>query len=293
MLLIKIQFQLFQSPHHQPIAEGDSGTTDYNIAVNLNYSTSEDVRVNFALGKAPTLDDDGMVIEAGDTATLNDDYTVGNAANSLTFPAGTTGPQNINIKVVGDLLNEANETFTVTLSLPSGTPLVTLPSDPTATGTITNDDTDQIPTISITNADALEGSGTNNGEIEFTVLLSAASGLPVTVNYATRAFPPAVPGSGDTLGRADSNDYEVVTDGTLIIPASSNSTFNTGGTFTITTTADDVQEPNDIFLVVLTLPANANAVLPVDPDNPPARLTEITARGTIVDDDALSNSYHC
>ena len=89
------------------------------------------------------------------------------------------------------------------------------------------------------------------------------------------------------MGRADSNDYEAVTDGTLIIPASSNSTFNTGGTFKITTTADDTQEPNDIFLVALTLPANANAVLPEDPDNPPARLTEITARGTIVDDDAL------
>ena len=102
--------------------------SDYNFAVSLAPATPNEVLVHFTVGRV------------GDTATLNDDYTVVNATNTLTFPANSTDPQMINIKVIGDELKEADEEFTITLSLPSGIPLAALPSDPTATGTIPNDD---------------------------------------------------------------------------------------------------------------------------------------------------------
>ena len=108
-----------------------------------------DVEVNFTVGVV------------GDTATLNDDYTVGNATNTLTFPANSTTSQTINIEVVGDALNEAEEKFTITLSLPAGTPLAALPQDPTITGTIPNDDT--APVVSIADASGVEGSGSSDG----------------------------------------------------------------------------------------------------------------------------------
>ena len=112
-----------------PTAEGVNTESDYDFAVSLSEASPVDVEVNFSVSKA------------GDSATLNDDYTVGNATNTLTFPANSTDAQTINIKVAGDALNETNETFTITLSLPAGAPLVTLPQNPTITGTIPNDDT--------------------------------------------------------------------------------------------------------------------------------------------------------
>ena len=259
------------------VAEGNSGTTDYDFAVSLSNASSEDIVVNFTVGKEDKLDDQGMVTEAGDTATLNDDYTVGNATTSLVFPAGTTGPQNINIDVVGDALNETDEEFTITLSLPAGATGVSLPN-PTTTGTITNDDT--APVVRISNASGAEGNGTSNGSIEFEVSLSKPSGLPVKVNYAT------ADGTGDnpatTPGTDD--DYETVTAGTLTIEPSTNSVHNITDSITITTNADDTAEEDETFTVTLTLPSDANAVSE-DLSAIPPIMAQLVATGTILDDD--------
>ena len=243
-------------------AEGSPATptgtypeTDYNFAVSLSEATSNEVLVNFRVG------------EAGDTATLNDDYSVVNATNTLRFPANSTTPQMINIKVVGDALKEVDEEFTITLSLPSGTPVAALPSDPTITGTIPNDDT-TVPTVSIADAFGFEGSGTSNGSIEFTVTLSAAIGLPVTVNYAT---------TDGTASSVSDADFIAVSD-TLVIPASGNLSHNLTGTFVVSTTGNDAVGTNKTFDVALSIPADANATA-----------GDTTATGTIIDDDAVAN----
>ena len=228
--------------------------TDYNFAVSLSEATPNEVEVNFAVGKV------------GDTATINDDYSVVNATNTLTFPPNSTDPQMINIKVVGDELKEADEEFTITLSLPSGIPLGALPSDPTATGTIPNDDT-TVPTVSIADAVGFEGSGTSNGSIEFTVTLSAAIGLPVIVNYAT---------TDDTASSVSDADFIAVSD-SLIIPASGNTSHNLTGTFAVTTTANDTAAANKTFDVTLTIPADTNATA-----------GDTVATGTIIDDDGVA-----
>ena len=74
--------------------EEHSGTTDYNFVVSLSHATTEEVVINFTANSV------------GDTATLDDDYRVGNDTNTLTFPANSTDSQSINIKVVGDTLFE-------------------------------------------------------------------------------------------------------------------------------------------------------------------------------------------
>ena len=67
------------------------------------------------------------------TATAGSDYTA--TSGTLTFPAGQTS-KTIVINIIGDTTNEANETFFVNLSAPTGATL----ADFQGLGTISNDD---------------------------------------------------------------------------------------------------------------------------------------------------------
>ena len=69
------------------------------------------------------------------TATSGADYRA--VSRTLTFPPNSTDPQHANVLVYDDQDLEPDETFTVTLTNPTGATL----SDATATGTIRNDDT--------------------------------------------------------------------------------------------------------------------------------------------------------
>jgi post-segregation antitoxin (ccd killing protein) len=80
------------------VTEGDSGTTNAVFTVTLSAPSGHVVTVNYA--------------SANGTATLAD-YTP--VSGTLTFPPGTT-TQTVTIPVVGDLLNEANETVLLNLS---------------------------------------------------------------------------------------------------------------------------------------------------------------------------------
>ena len=83
------------------------------------------VSLDRAAGGAVTVD----YATADDTAAAGSDYTT--ASGTLTIPSGSTA-QTISVTILADSANEDTETFTVTLSNPTG---VTL-SDATATGTI-------------------------------------------------------------------------------------------------------------------------------------------------------------
>src|SRR6185503_13310521 len=94
-----------------------------------------------------------------------------------TFAPGTTS-QTITVRVNGDVLNEADETYFVNLSTPTNATL----ADSQGLGTILNDDA--MPALSISDVSVTEGNtGTSNAV--FTVSLSAISGQSVTVNFAT------------------------------------------------------------------------------------------------------------
>ena len=181
-----------------------------------------------------------------DTAEAGEDY--GAAAGTLTFAAGQTSAT-IRISLVNDALDEADETFSVRLSK-SEPFYAELPSDPTATGTIIDDDA--APGITIADARARESAG----EITFRVSLNAPSGRQVTVSYGTEDGTAEV---GEDYGAAQ---------GTLTFAAG-----QTSATIRISVENDALDEADETFRVRLSGPLHAE-------------LTDSTATGTIIDDDA-------
>ena len=107
---------------------------------------------------------------ASGTASEGTDYD--RASGTLTFAPGET-EKTISVQTREDALDEPDETFTVTLSNPSGATL----EDESATGTITDDD---VPSLSITDATAVEGE-----KARFAVRLDAAGEQTVRVSYGT------------------------------------------------------------------------------------------------------------
>ncbi|MDE2809123.1 MAG: putative Ig domain-containing protein, partial [Gemmatimonadota bacterium] len=144
-----------------------------------------------------------------------------------------------------------NETFTLTLSSPSGATLS--PADATATGTIT--DNEASPSLSVAAASGEEGS-----PVVFTVTLSPVSGQSVTVTYATSVEP------SDT---ASGTDFTAVS-GVL--------TFASGEMFktvSVVTTDDSFNEPKETFTLTLSSPSAG------------VTLATAMATGTIEDNDEL------
>ena len=208
--------------------EGDSAT----FTVTLNPAAAVEVTVDYATSVA-----------ASDTAAQSD-FTAKNG--TLTFAAGDT-TESFTVATLEDSVDEVDETFTVTLSNVSGS---TLPADPTATGTIIDDDQ---AALTIADAGADEGD-----DITFTVTLNPTSSREVKVDWATSVE------TGDTAVQAD---FTAGSD-TLTFAAGDSSK-----TFTVATTEETALEPDETFTV--TLSDASEATLPADP----------TATGTIGDDD--------
>ncbi len=102
------------------VAEGNAGTSTASFTVTLSAAASGPVTV--------------MVATADVTAVAGQDYVA--STQTLTFPAGTT-TQSFDVTINGDTTQEPDETFSVTLSNPTGAALGAMS---TATGTITDDD---------------------------------------------------------------------------------------------------------------------------------------------------------
>ena len=101
-------------------AEGASGTSNMAFTVTLSKASTTSITVGYAT--------------ANGTATAGSDYTA--TTGTVTFAAGETA-KTLNVGVTGDTTTEPTESFTVTLSAPSGATLTRA----TATGTIVDDDT--------------------------------------------------------------------------------------------------------------------------------------------------------
>jgi hypothetical protein len=101
------------------VAEGNSGTSNANFVVTLSQAAPTPITVGYTTSNG--------------TGTAGSDFTA--MSGTLTFSPGVTS-QTIAVKVTGDTTVESNETFTVTLSNPTGATLARA----SATGTITNDD---------------------------------------------------------------------------------------------------------------------------------------------------------
>jgi hypothetical protein len=214
--------------------EGTGAPFNANFTVTLSPASGRTVTVQYATS-------DG-------TATAPADYTA--TSGTLTFlPGVTTQP----ITVVGqhDLLDEIDETFTVTLS----SPLNATFGDDTGVGTILDNDAE--PALSIDDVSAAEGTG-GTTTLGFTVTLTPVSGRTVTVQYATG-------GGSATAG----TDYTTAS-GTLTFPAGV-----TTQPVNVTVQSDALDEADtETFNVTLSSPSNAT-------------ISDNTGVGTIDDDDPL------
>jgi CSLREA domain-containing protein len=212
------------------VTTGSSGTFQFSSPI---YSVSEagpsvSLTVTRNGGTVPATVD---YTSTNGTAVAGNDFTA--AGGTLVFAAADTS-KTVVIPITSDALDEADETFSVTLSNAGGA-AIGAPS----MATVTINDDDAPPALSISDANATEG---NSGTVtlNFSVTLSAASGRQVTVDYTTI----------DQTANAGS-DYGARF-GTL--------TFDPGETvktIAVTVNGDAMSEANETLRVLLSNAANA------------------------------------
>ena len=207
--------------------------SDVSFTVTLSAASGKTVTVSYDTSRPG-----GTTAEAADfTAQTN---------RTLTIPAGsTTGT--IAVPTANDTIDEADETFRLTLSSPTNATL----ADATATGTITDDDD---ATLSVNDV-----SGSEGGTLTFTVTLSVASEDTVGVTWTASA--------GGVSDTADTGDLAGSLTGTLSFAPG-----DISKTFTVSTAEDTTDEAAETFTVTLSGPTNAT-------------LGDGTGTGTITDDD--------
>ncbi len=197
------------------VTEEDSGSTPMDFTVTLDQASSQTVSVNYTTSNG--------------TATAGSDYT--DTSGTLTLAPGETS-KTLTVPVLGDLMDEANETVTVTLSNPVNVSI----DDATASGTITDNDPE--PTVSFTSG----AQTVNEGSIvTATLQLSQVSGMNVSVPFSVS-------------GTATQNtDFTNLTVSPLIIPAGS-STAN----ITFRASLDGVTDDGETVILTLDTPTYAS-----------------------------------
>jgi hypothetical protein len=204
----------------QSITEGDDGSQNMTFTVSLTSPAALPVTMNFAT--------------INGTATSGDDFTA--AAGTLTFETGQSS-KTITVPILGDLLQEGNETFTVELTSVANANV----TKATGTGTIIDN---EIPLVGASISDATVTEG-NSGSVnaEFTVTLAEASEIEVTVDFTTE--------DGTALGAIDYASQN----GSLVFAPG-----ETSKTITVTVFGDTLFETNETFNVTISNGVGATIV---------------------------------
>ncbi len=214
----------------------EAGVFEMIFKVGLNAESSHEVRVTYSTS-----------IEDGDTAEEDDFVDV---TGTVTFLPGEDYAE-FGVALNDDNVYEGNETFTVTLTNPMN---AALPSPSTATGTITDNETE--PTISIADASDDEGK-----ELRFEVTLSGPSERVVGFDWDVSVEP------GDTAILGLDVDRPVGLVGGL----------RSGSTrifLVVLTIVDPVFEDDETFTVTISDPTNAT-------------ILDGVAKGTILNDESV------
>ncbi len=235
------------------VQEGDAGSTPVTVDITLSEAAPAAASVRYATSNG--------------TARAGEDYSA--AQGTLSFSAGATS-QSFSLQILGDALDEDDESFTITFSDASGLTLAT------ASATVTIPDDDDPPTVSVADAETTEGnSGTKT--LSFAVSLSAPSGRSVSVGYQTADGTATAPA-----------DYTA---------ASGTVSFSVGSTaqsVDVSINGDTDLEEDQSFTLTLQNPVNVTIVtaqatgliLNDDVDGPVAGLTERPSNATCLAGDA-------
>ncbi|HKO54822.1 MAG TPA: Calx-beta domain-containing protein [Thermoanaerobaculia bacterium] len=150
------------------LAEGNAGTTPFTFTITKTGVTGATTSVQVATA-------DGSANAPGDYGAI--------PLTTITFLPNETQKQ-VTVNVVGDTAFEANETFFVNLSNPSGGAIVT----PSGQGTIGNDDA-QAADLSITKTTAATGVAPG-GTISYTITVTNNGPQAATAATVTDVLPP-------------------------------------------------------------------------------------------------------
>ena len=220
------------------VTEGDAGTITASFTVTLSEAAPAG-GVSFDIATS-----DG-------TATIADNDYDANSATGATIAEGAT-TYSFDVTVNGDTDIEADETFNVTISNPTGATI----SDATGVGTITNDD---FPAFSLNINDVSQAEG-NSGTSTFTFTATLSTPAPaggVTFNIAT----------ADSTATVGDNDYVA-----NAVTGAEIAEGETIYTFDVTVNGDTNVEADEAFFVNLS-------------DATGATITDAQGVGTITNDD--------
>ena len=221
------------------VVEGDSGST--NLKFTVTRSTT---------GTAFTVD----YATAGGTAAAGSDYTT--TTGTLNFTAGGAATQTIQVPITGDDQVEGSESFTLSLSNPTGTAQVGVG---TGTGTITDNDA---ASIAINNVSVPEGNSSTTA-FTFTATLTGAVQGGFTVPVSS------------TSGTASAgSDFTAIAAGASL---TFDGTVAETKTVTVLVNGDTLLEANENFTVTLGTPSNSAVTV-----------TAPSGTGTIQNDDTAA-----
>lgn len=215
------------------VVEGSSGAAFGSFTLTLSSVSGKPITVNLA--------------SSGGTATPAIDYGILNTQTII--PAGATS-QPISFQLNGDAVFEDDETFNVTLSNPVNA------SIDRGTGTVTIQNDDPVPGITISDVTLTENNGGLPRAFRFFVRLTNASSKQITVQFST----------ADGTAQAGS-DYMAISNTLIFIPGS------TVNFATVPVHGDPVVEGDETFFVNLTNPTEAT-------------LADAQGLGTILNDDS-------
>ena len=231
------------------VDEGDSGTATMNFKVTMSSVSGKAVSVAYADASTGT-------------ATSATDYTA-ITSGTLNFAAGDT-EKTVSVKVIGDTLDESNETIVLRLSSATHATLKGGGQTLDGTGTITDDD-DSTPVVTLVlTPSTINESGTTNTST-VTATLSGTTSQDVTLTVAATPVSPA-----------NTGDITLSTNKALTIAAGATTST---GTVTIIAQDNDVDAPNKAF----TVSANAsggNGV--INPTSRTLTITDDDGRGVTV-----------
>jgi hypothetical protein len=237
--------------------------TDVSVAV-APTSTAEDGAGNLVYTFTRTGVTTGAItvnFTVGGTATFNDDYTQ-TGATTFTPPTGTvdfaagSSTATVTVDPTADTTVEPDET--VILTVAAGTGYNVAGVNNSATGTITNDDTDVSVAVSPL---AVNEDGATN--LVYTFTRNGVTSTPLTVNFTIG-------------GTATFNTDYTQTGAATFVPPNGTVTFGAGNstaTVTVDPTADTTTEPDETVILTLATGTGYNVIEPS------------SATGTIANDD--------
>jgi hypothetical protein len=199
------------------VTEGDTGSTPMTFTVTLSAEYDAPVSVDYAT--RDLTQDEQYWFGPGATAGL--DYTA--TSGTITFEPGETS-KTITVPVLSDRVGEPEELFFVSLSSP-GAHL----ANESALGRVVDNE----PLVDFAGDVSVVEGNTGTKAATFTITLSAASDIPVTVNYYTMS------------GSAATRDYQAVTGSVTFSPG------QTSKTVTVLVKGDRLAEYDEDFYLYL------------------------------------------